>query len=52
MVGLFTVDFIMRPFAKIFEKMPFVTLVIIVLLYGYIAWVVFKSAKPENGAPY
>lgn len=42
--GLFLVDFIMRPFAKIFEKMPLVTLAIMLVLYGYIGYIVLRSA--------
>lgn len=48
-VGLFTVDFIMRPFAKIFEKMPLLMLFILLALYGYIGYLVLRSAVAENG---
>lgn len=43
-VGLFIIDFIARPFAKIFEKMPLITFLVLVVLYGYIAYIVLKSA--------
>ncbi len=43
-VGLFLIDFIVRPFAKIFEKMPLVTGLILMILYGFIAYIVIKSA--------
>jgi len=43
-VGLIFIDFIVRPFAKIFEKMPFVMIGLLLLLYGFIAFMVFKSA--------
>lgn len=42
-VGLFLIDFIIRPFAKIFEKMPFIMLGLLLLLYGYIAYMVWRS---------
>ncbi len=44
-VGLFAIDFIARPFAKIFEKMPLLMFLIMTLLYGYIAYMVFRSIK-------
>ncbi len=43
-VGLFIVDFIFRPFAKIFEKQPLVILLFLSILYGYIAYIVLRSA--------
>lgn len=46
--GLFIVDWIMRPFAKIFEKMPLLMLAILLLLYGYIAYLVFRSVSHEH----
>ncbi|MBN9394764.1 MAG: hypothetical protein J0H83_05935 [Candidatus Melainabacteria bacterium] len=42
--GFFIVDFIFRPFAKIYQKMPSLTFVFITLLYGFIAYLVIKSA--------
>ncbi len=52
-VGLFIIDFVARPFAKIFEKMPMLMFLIMVLLYGYIAYLVLKSAwKAEQNHPY
>ncbi len=42
--GLFVVDFIVRPFAKIAEKMPIVMLLLVLILYGIIAYFVLKSA--------
>ncbi|MBX9687711.1 MAG: hypothetical protein K2X27_13480 [Candidatus Obscuribacterales bacterium] len=51
-VGLFMIDFVARPFAKIFEKMPMLMFIILILLYGYIAYIVWKSAfKPEKHYP-
>jgi len=43
-VGLFFIDFLFRPFAKIFEKMPVLMLLILVGLYAFIAYVVLRSA--------
>lgn len=43
-VGLFLIDFVARPFAKIFEKMPIIMFVILLLLYGYIGYIVLRSA--------
>ena len=43
-IGIFIIDFVARPFAKIFEKMPWVMFLIMVLLYGYIAYLVMRSA--------
>ena len=43
-VGLFFIDFVIRPFAKIFEKMPLLMFLIMLVLYGAIAYVVLKSA--------
>lgn len=43
-VGLFLIDFVARPFAKIFEKMPLIMFGIMLLLYGYIGYIVLKSA--------
>lgn len=43
-VGLIFIDFIVRPFAKIYEKMPVVMIGLLVLLYAVIAFMVLKSA--------
>ena len=49
-VGLIFIDFVVRPFAKIFEKMPLLILVVLVVLYALIAYVVLKSAyQSEDG---
>ncbi len=53
--GLFLIDFIARPFAKIYEKMPVVILLLLLLIYGVIAYFVLKGSffgQPENRAPY
>lgn len=41
---LFIVDFIFRPFAKIYEKMPFVEMFILILVYSVIGYIVYRSA--------
>ncbi len=47
--GLFLIDFLVRPFAKIYQKMPFMVFVIMLVLYGIVAYIVWKSAfKPEE----
>ncbi len=43
-VGLFLIDFVFRPFAKIYEKMPLLMLFILLCLYGIIGYIVIKSA--------
>ena len=43
-VGLILIDFIIRPFAKIFEKMPFLMLGLLLIFYGFIAYMVLRSA--------
>ncbi|MBK7745691.1 MAG: hypothetical protein IPP57_02665 [Candidatus Obscuribacter sp.] len=47
-IGFFAVDFLVRPFARIFQKMPGLTCLIICLLYGAIAYVVWRSAFKET----
>lgn len=42
--GLFIIDFIARPFAKIYEKIPFIMFVLLILLYGTITYFVLKSS--------
>ncbi len=42
-VGLFFIDFVLRPFAKIGEKMPIVMLLICLLMYAVVGYVVVKS---------
>lgn len=48
-VGLFMIDFIFRPFAKIYEKMPLVMLLILLVLYGIIAYIVVRSSYFAEG---
>lgn len=43
-VGLCIIDFVARPFAKIYEKMPLTMLVLCIVLYSIIGYIVFKSA--------
>jgi len=47
--GLFLIDFLVRPFAKIYQKMPFMIFLIMIVLYGIVGYIVWKSAfKPEE----
>jgi hypothetical protein len=47
--AFFVIDWIVRPFAKIAEKMPLLMLGVLLLLYGYIAYIVFRSVQAEQG---
>jgi hypothetical protein len=38
------IDYIFRPFAKIYEKMPLVMLLIVMILYSIIGYFVLRSA--------
>lgn len=38
------VEYILRPFAKIFEKFPYIALFLLVVIYGSVAYVVIRSA--------
>jgi hypothetical protein len=42
-VGLFVIDFLVRPFAKIWEKDPIVMLMMCLVLYGIVGYIVVKS---------
>jgi hypothetical protein len=42
--GFFVIDFILRPFLKIYQKMPLVIFLILLVVYGLIAYLVWKSA--------
>jgi hypothetical protein len=41
---IFLIDYIFKPFAKIYEKMPLVMLLLVILLYSAIGYIVLKSA--------
>lgn len=41
---LFLVDYLIRPFGKIYEKMPLVMLFLCLILYGVVAYIVLRSA--------
>jgi hypothetical protein len=43
-VGLFIIDFIVRPFARVFEKWPDTIMLVLLLVYGIIGYIVWKSA--------
>lgn len=42
-LGLFLIDFLVRPFARIFEKWPLVMLLIVVIFYSIIGYIVIRS---------
>lgn len=42
--NIFFIDFLCRPFAKIFEKMPIVMVLLLFLIYGTIAYILMRSA--------
>ncbi len=52
--GLFIIDFVFRPFAKIFEKWPMVMLLLVIVLYAIIGYIVVKSVyfNAEQQKPY
>lgn len=53
--GLFIIDFVFRPFAKILEKWPHVMIGLVVLLYIIIGYIVIKSVylgSPDQQKPY
>ena len=42
-VGLFWIDVVMRPFAKIWEKDPILALIVCCMLYAVIGYIVLRS---------
>jgi hypothetical protein len=50
-IDVFVVDFVFRPFAKIFEKMPGIIFLLLMLLYGVIAYIVVRSAYFNDQSP-
>ena len=43
-INIFVIDVLIRPFAKILEKMPFLVIFILFVVYGFVAYTVIKSA--------
>ncbi|MBX9668989.1 MAG: hypothetical protein K2X93_15300 [Candidatus Obscuribacterales bacterium] len=43
-VGLFIIDFVIRPFARVFEKWPVTMLVLLLVLYTIVGYIVVRSA--------
>lgn len=41
--GIFLIDFVFRPFAKICEKWPPVMLLMCIIVYGIVGYIVIKS---------
>ena len=46
--GLFLIDIVLRPFAKILEKMPLLMMVFLIVVYGLVAYTVWKSVLSEQ----
>lgn len=46
--GLLLIDYIIRPFLKIGMKFPLVLLVVLSLVYGYIAYFALRSAHDQH----
>lgn len=46
--GLLIIDFLVRPFLKIGMKFPLILLVLLTLLYGYIAYFALRSAYDQH----
>jgi hypothetical protein len=42
-VGIFLVDFILRPFARVLEKWSIESLVLLMIVYGIVGYVVVRS---------
>lgn len=43
-LGLFLVDFIIKPFARIYEKWPLAMVFFLLVVYGIIGYIVIRSA--------
>lgn len=50
-IGIFIIDFIARPFARVFEKWPDTIMLAILLFYGVIGYIVWKSAFKNEHTP-
>ena len=49
-LGLFLIDFLVKPFARIYEKWPLCMLLVCIIVYGIIGYIVIKSVyKSEEG---
>ncbi len=42
-LGLFLIDFLVKPFARIYEKWPIAMLLVCLIIYGIIGYIVVKS---------
>ncbi|MDZ4835767.1 MAG: hypothetical protein SGJ27_18475 [Candidatus Melainabacteria bacterium] len=54
-IGIFMIDFILRPFARVLEKWPDTIMVLLLVVYGIIGYIVWKSAyesEQKQAAPY
>jgi len=51
-IGIFIIDFIARPFARIFEKWPDCIMLGVLLLYAIIGYIAWKSAYQKDANVY
>ena len=42
-LGLFLIDFLVKPFARIYETWPIAMLLVCLIIYGIIGYIVVKS---------
>ena len=47
-LAIFFVDMFIRPFARIYQKMPMVTFAILCVLYGLVAYAIWRSLSKEE----
>ncbi|MBN8662498.1 MAG: hypothetical protein LCH63_05020 [Candidatus Melainabacteria bacterium] len=47
-MAIFFVDMFIRPFARIYQKMPMVTFAILCVLYGLVAYAIWRSLSKEE----
>ncbi|MBX9770749.1 MAG: hypothetical protein K2X29_05230 [Candidatus Obscuribacterales bacterium] len=43
-LGVFVIDFIARPFARIYEKWPVTMVLLLLVVYAIVGYLVIKSA--------
>lgn len=49
-LGLFLIDFMVRPFVRIYEKWPLAMLLIVLIFYSIIGYIVIRSVyMTEHG---
>ncbi len=47
-LGIFLIDFVVRPFARIYEKWPLTIFVILLVVYVIVGYLVVKSAYQSD----